>query len=146
MTLSTHFTLEELTFSDTAVRLGIDNNVTDGKVLGNLHVLAAGLEQIRAVLNAPLHINSGYRCLLLNGAVKGSINSAHMQGWAADFTCRLFGTPLEIVKEVVKERIKFDQCITEGAWVHVSFDPRMRNAVLTAHFDKYGNPTYTSGA
>jgi putative chitinase len=144
--MTPHFTLEELTFSDTAVRLGIDNNVPDAKVLGNLHVLAAGLEQVRAVLNAPLHINSGYRCLLLNGAVKGSINSAHMQGWAADFTCRLFGTPLEIVKEVVKAGIKFDQCITEGAWVHVSFNPRMRNLVMTAHFDKYGKATYTSGA
>ena len=144
--MTVHFSLEELTFSDTAVRLGIDNNVTDSNVLNNLHDLAVGLEQIRSLLNAPLHINSGYRCLRLNGAVKGSINSAHMQGWAADFTCRRFGTPLEIVKEVVKAGIKFDQCIQEGTWVHVSFDPRMRNAVLTAHFDKYGNPTYTSGA
>ncbi|CAB4171408.1 Peptidase M15A, C-terminal [uncultured Caudovirales phage] len=144
--MTPHFSLEELTFSDTAVRLGINNNVTDPTLLSNLHVLAAGLEQVRSVLNAPLHINSGYRCLLLNGAVKGSINSAHMQGWAADFTCRLFGTPLEIVKEVVKAGIKVDQIITEGTWVHVSFSPQMRNAVLTAHFDKYGNPTYTSGA
>jgi len=143
--MTVHFSIEELTFSDTAVRLGIGNNVTDDKVLGNLHVLAAGLEQVRAVLNAPLHINSGYRCLLLNGAVKGSINSAHMQGWAADFTCRLFGTPLEIMKEVVKAGIKFDQCITEGAWVHVSFDPRMRNLVMTATFNKFGTPTYSTG-
>ena len=143
--MTPHFSLEELTFSDTAVRLGINNNVTDPTLLSNLHVLAAGLEQVRAVLNAPLHINSGYRCLLLNGAVKGSINSAHMQGWAADFTCRLFGTPLEIVKEVVKAGIKVDQIITEGTWVHVSFDPRMRNAVLTAHFDKFGTPTYSTG-
>ena len=118
--MTPHFSLEELTFSDTAVRLGINNNVTDPTILSNLHELAVGLEQIRDLLNAPLHINSGYRCLLLNGAVKGSINSAHIQGWAADFTCRLFGTPLEIVKEVVKAGIKFDQCIQEGAWVHIS--------------------------
>jgi len=140
-----HFSLEELTFSDTAVRLGINNNVTDPTILSNLHELAVGLEQIRDLLNAPLHINSGYRCLLLNGAVKGSINSAHMQGWAADFTCRLFGTPLEIVKEVVKAGIKFDQCIQEGAWVHISFRPDMRNLVMTATFNKFGTPAYSTG-
>jgi len=143
--MTPHFSLEELTFSDTAVRLGINNNVTDPTILSNLHELAIGLEQIRNLLNAPLHINSGYRCLLLNGAVKGSINSAHMQGWAADFTCRLFGTPLEIVKEITKAGIKFDQCITEGAWVHVSFSPQMRNLVMTATFNKFGTPTYSTG-
>jgi len=140
-----HFSLEELTFSDTAVRLGINNNVTDPTLLSNLHELAVGLEQIRDLLNAPLHINSGYRCLLLNGAVKGSINSAHMQGWAADFTCRLFGTPLEIVKEVTKAGIKVDQIIQEGAWVHVSFNPQMRNLVMTATFNKFGTPAYSTG-
>ena len=143
--MTPHFSLEELTFSDTAVRLGINNNVTDPTLLSNLHDLAVGLEQIRNLLNAPLHINSGYRCLLLNGAVKGSINSAHMQGWAADFTCRLFGTPLEIVKEIVKEGIKVDQIIQEGAWVHVSFNPQMRNLVMTATFNKFGTPTYSTG-
>ena len=143
--MTPHFSLEELTFSDTAVRLGINNNVTDPTLLSNLHDLAVGLEQIRNLLNAPLHINSGYRCLLLNGAVKGSINSAHMQGWAADFTCRLFGTPLEIVKEIVKEGIKVDQIIQEGAWVHVSFNPQMRNLVMTATFNKFGTPAYSTG-
>ena len=146
MNLSPHFTLEELTFSDTAVRLGINNNAEDIIILANLHDLAAGLEQIRAALNAPLYINSGYRCLLLNGAVKGSITSAHMQGWAADFTCRLFGAPEEIVKEIVKAGIKFDQCIQEGTWVHVSFNPMLRGVVMTAHFDRFGNATYSQGA
>ena len=143
--MTPHFSLDELTFSDTAVRLGINNNVTDPTILSNLHELAVGLEQIRDLLNAPLHINSGYRCLLLNGAVKGSINSAHMQGWAADFTCRLFGTPLEIVKEVTKAGIKVDQIIQEGAWVHVSFSPQMRNLVMTATFNKFGTPAYSTG-
>ena len=143
--MTPHFSLEELTFSDTAVRLGINNNVTDPTLLCNLHSLAVGLEQIRDLLNAPLHINSGYRCLLLNGAVKGSINSAHMQGWAADFTCRNFGTPLEIVKEVTKAGIKVDQIIQEGAWVHVSFSPPMRNLVMTATFNKFGTPAYSTG-
>ena len=146
MQLSTHFTLEELTFSDTAVRLGIDNSVKDTNVLNNLHDLAAGLEQVREVLNAPLHINSGYRCLRLNGAVKGSITSAHMQGWAADFTCRGFGTPLECVQEIIRAGIKFDQCIQEGQWGHISFAPELRGRVLTAQFDSHGNVTYIQGA
>lgn len=142
--MTEHFTLEELTNSSTAQRLGINNTPPIGMV-ANLQVLAWGLEKIRALLGHPMHIDSGYRCPALNKAVGSKVSSAHVTGFAADFTCADYGTPLEIVKAIVDADIKFDQLIQEGTWVHVSFATAMRQEVLTAHFSQAGT-TYTRGA
>jgi hypothetical protein len=144
MRLTDNFTLDELTFSSTACRMCIDNTPPPA-VVERLKVLAAGLEKVRAQLDAPMHIDSGYRCPALNVAVKGAKDSAHLLGYAADFVCSKFGSPLEIVRKLKVSNIAFDQCIQEGAWVHISFDPRNRNEVLTAHFGP-GGPTYTKDA
>ena len=45
MRLTPHFTLEELTFSETATRLGIDNTPSI-EVKQNLEKLALGLENV----------------------------------------------------------------------------------------------------
>lgn len=145
MNLSPHFAIEELTFSSTAQRLGIDNTPTDS-VLKNLYRLASCLEVVRAILGGePLHIDSGYRSHELNRAVGGAKTSAHLDGIAADFTCPAFGTPAEIVKAIQGSDLGYDQMILEGTWVHISFDPRMRMEILTAHFGPLGT-TYTQGA
>ena len=133
MNLSEHFTLEELTFSQTATRKGI-NNVPSEAVVRNLKILATNLERVRAVLLYPLHISSGYRSYELNKAVGGSNKSAHMDGYAADFTSPSFGTPEAIVRTLQRHGIQCDQCIMEGTWVHISFAPEMRNQFLTATF------------
>jgi zinc D-Ala-D-Ala carboxypeptidase len=52
MNLSPHFTLEELTASQTAARLYLRNNAT-GRPLVNLGRLANFLEDVRAVLGVP---------------------------------------------------------------------------------------------
>ena len=144
MKLSEHFSLEEFEHSQTAINRGIDNTPPQD-VIANLVTLAERLEEIRALLKHPLHINSGYRCPDLNKAVNGSQTSAHMDGYAADFTCSEFGTPLDIVQTIVAAEIRFDQCIAEGTWCHISFDPRMRQRLMTAHFDVHGKTTYTAG-
>ena len=54
--LSDHFSLEELTYSDLAVRHGIDNN-PNGDFVVNLTRLAKLLERVRLLLNKPIHIN-----------------------------------------------------------------------------------------
>ena len=142
--MSIHFSMSELTASDTAVRLGIDNTPS-AEIVANLEVLAMGLEDIRDILGHPMRVSSGYRCPKLNTAVKGSKTSAHMDGFAADFTCPAFGTPLAVVKAIERSPVMFDQCIQEGTWVHISFDPRERRQVMTAHFGT-GGTTYTMGA
>ena len=142
--LSEHFTLEELTFSATAQRKQIDNK-PPADVLENMKRLAAGLEEVRAALgNKPMRINSGYRSPKLNRAVGGARLSAHMAGYAADFVCPDFGSPLKIVKALAATGIQFDQLIQEGTWVHISFAPEARRQLLTAHFGPNGT-SYTAG-
>ena len=139
--LTENFTLEELTFSQTATRKGINNEPSD-TVKANLQVLAQGLERIRAILLCPLHISSGYRSVELNKLIGGSGKSAHMDGFAADFTAPAFGNPEAIVRQLKRTGIKCDQVIMEQNWVHVSFAPAMRNQFLTATF-KNGVATYS---
>lgn len=143
MNLSENFTQEELTWSTTARRLGLDNTPPDD-ILANLTATAGGLEQVRALLgNHPIHIDSGYRCPELNKAVGGATNSAHMKGYAADFVCPDFGSPMDIVTALVASDIAFDKCIMEGTWVHISFDPQARRQAYKAYFGQNGT-TYTA--
>jgi zinc D-Ala-D-Ala carboxypeptidase len=131
MHLSAHFTLEEFTRSETALRKGLDNT-PDAETVANLIELANGMEKVRRLLDRPIHINSAYRGPKVNSSVGGSKNSAHMKGYAADFVCPGFGTPLEICKAIQGSGIEFDQLIHEfGSWTHISFDPQMRGQVLT---------------
>lgn len=143
MNLSAHFTLEELTHSEVAMRKGIDNT-PNAEVVANLTELAGVLERVRDLLGVSMHINSGYRSPKVNAAVGGSTVSAHMTGQAADFIAPAFGTPQEIAKEIESSDISFDQLIFEGTWVHLGIRGDMRRQVLTAHFDG-GKATYTQG-
>ena len=129
--LSEHFTLEEATFSDTAVRQGI-NNQPSAKQFANMTLAAEGMEKVRALLGKGIHVNSWLRLPELNVAVGGSKVSSHMDGWAIDFTCPAYGTPYDIAKALKESNIQIDQCIYEfGRWVHVSFAPEMRGQFLT---------------
>ncbi|WP_186247386.1 D-Ala-D-Ala carboxypeptidase family metallohydrolase [Burkholderia gladioli] len=147
MKLTDHFTLSELTQSETAARRRIDNTPSS-ETLVNLTRTAQLLEKVRAELgDKPVLISSGYRCDALNRAVGGATNSAHGQGLAADFICPGFGSPLDICKRLAAARIEFDQLIQEGTWVHIGLaaaGKKPRHQVLTAHFGP-GATRYTTG-
>lgn len=143
MNLTAHFTWDEAQFSSTALRLGIKNEIP-ATLSDNVFRAANGMEEVRALLGNPVHVDSWYRCPELNHAVGGSSSSDHLQGYAIDFTCPKFGTPLEICKAIEASNICFDQLIQEGNWVHISFDPKARRSTLTAHFAG-GKATYTKG-
>jgi len=129
--LSEHFTLEEGTASETATKMGI-NNQPDAKQLENMKIAAAGMEKIRALLGKPIKVNSWLRLPAVNVAVGGSAKSAHMDGWAIDFTCAGVGVPLEVAKKIAASDIAYDQMIHEyGRWVHISFEPALRKQQLT---------------
>jgi hypothetical protein len=129
MQLSEHFTLEEATHSDTAIRQGIDNQPSTVQ-LENMKVAAQKLEQLRAI-TGPLNINSWLRLPAVNVAVGGSKVSSHMDGWAIDVSCSKL-TPYQLCQEVKKSGMKFDQIIHEfGRWMHISFAPEMRQQELT---------------
>ena len=119
MNLTPHFTLEELTASETAARHGLDN--TPGPIAQqNLVRLANFLEEVRKVLGKPISINSAYRGPEVNAAVKGSKNSQHMVGCAADIKVPGM-TPDQVVRAIIASKLQYDQLIREfDAWTHVS--------------------------
>lgn len=124
MNLSENFTLEEMTFSQTAARRGIDNTPTP-EHFRNLRRLCALLEDVRDVCATPVRITSGYRCEELNRAVGGAKNSQHLTGCAADIKC--IGLPIEETMQIIIEAdLSYDQLIMEfadspsGGWVHIS--------------------------
>jgi hypothetical protein len=148
MKLSEHFTLEEATFSETAIRNRLTNIPSD-TVIQTMKQAATKMEVVRTVLgNLPIVVTSWYRSKQVNRLVGSSDTSAHPQGFAIDFKCPKFGSPLDIIKALVDAGVKFDQVIQEGGeygWVHISFDPRMRGQVLTAIFRKGQKTTYKVG-
>jgi len=143
MYLSAHFTLEEMTNSQTAVRKNI-NNTPDEQVVERLRMTCQQLEKVRDLLGQPIIVSSGYRSPELNAAIGGVSASAHCLGYAVDFICPVFGSPLQICNAIRAAQIKLDQCIQEGTWVHISFDPRYRNEYMTATFTASG-ASYTGG-
>jgi hypothetical protein len=145
MILSKSFTLEALTFSEIAERRGI-SNVPNDEQIANLTELAQSLERVRDLVGE-LHISSGFRSPKLNTVIGGSVNSAHTQGYAADFTASGFGSPLDVCKAIEGSGISYDQLILEGGlsgWTHFSIAPSMRREILTATFAS-GKVTYTDG-
>jgi uncharacterized protein YcbK (DUF882 family) len=119
MRLSTHFTLAEMTTSETAARRGLPNNPGPAE-LSNLRRMANLLEQIRAKIGGPIVITSGYRAPAVNAAVGGSPNSDHMQGRAAD--CHRPGlTMRQFAERIVASGVPFDNLILEfDSWVHIA--------------------------
>lgn len=136
--LSPNFTLEELTISQTASRLGLDNTPPP-EVLEHLKATALRLEAVRDFLKRPILISSGYRSQKVNAAVGGVANSAHCQGWAVDFIAPGFGDPFHVCQAIAASKIEFDQCIQEGTWTHLSFAPSMRRQCLTKTSDGYSS-------
>jgi hypothetical protein len=129
MNLSEHFSLDEATYSETAVRMHIDNQPSTVQ-LENMKHAAACLEPLREV-TGPLRINSWLRLPEVNVAVGGSKVSSHMDGWAIDISSTKM-TPIELCRKVEELDIKFDQMIHEfGRWMHISFAPEMRQQKLT---------------
>ena len=143
MNLSPHFSLAELVSSQVATRKGIDNAPAPA-IVANLTRLAALLEQVRALVGAPIAISSGYRSPALNRAVGGAANSAHVLGLAADIsTAKL--TPKALALLIRQSDIAFDQLIYEGTWVHIALSVgALRRQVLTAKFAG-GGVSYVAG-
>ena len=125
----TYFTYNELTKSQTAKRLAIDNT-PGAEVMANLKALVDNvLDPLRKAWGAPIIVTSGYRCTRLNQAVGGAKASQHTKGEAADIVT-LNDRP-EDNGRLLKLLIKlgnFDQVINEFPddkgqpnWIHVSW-------------------------
>lgn len=132
MQLSPHFSLAEMTRSNTAARLGLDNSPSK-TIIEVLKYTASQMELVRSVCGArPVTIFSGYRAPAVNKAVGGSATSDHKNALATDFMISGL-TIAQTVALIRKSDIKFDQLIDEfGSWVHIGFGTRMRGQILSA--------------
>jgi hypothetical protein len=128
MNLSKSFTLNELTKSQEATRLGIDNTPNEEHIL-NLKLLCENiLQPIRDYYGMPLSVSSGYRSAALCEAIGSSSKSQHTKGQAADF--EIFGVANKDLADFVVKNLDYDQCILEfwnenepnSGWVHCSFN------------------------
>ena len=156
MRLSKNFTLQELIYSSTALRLGIDNSPTKEGVL-KLTLLAASLLQpLRERLGA-LRVTSGYRSPQLSEAIGSSANSQHCRYEAVDmqFVKRGKMDNLLIYQALIDLDLDFDQCIlefgnstkeldpTHPAWIHLSWKVTdNRKQVLIAYKDENNKTKY----
>jgi len=140
MQLSKHFTLEELTRSDTAARLGIDNTPHAPEIAKLTKLCDLVLEPIRYRYNVPIYPSSGFRCLELNRKIGSSDKSQHIKGEAVDFEVK--GVPNMDVALWIKDNVEFDQLILEfykegdpnSGWVHCSHAGR-DNRGISLRFD-----------
>lgn len=126
------FTKSELTRSDTARTLKIDNIPTPEASAALDALMWNVLDPIRRMWGKPIIVNSGYRCPKLNAAIGGSATSQHMKGEAADITA---GDPTknkELFDMIAQSAIPFDQLIDEKnyRWIHVSYRPNGRRNIL----------------
>jgi hypothetical protein len=128
MNLSKSFTLNELTKSQEATRLGIDNTPNEEHI-ENLKILCEKiLQPIRDFYGMPVSVSSGYRSAALCEAVGSSSKSQHTKGQAADF--EIFGVANKDLADFVVKNLDYDQCILEfwnenepnSGWVHCSFN------------------------
>ena len=129
-----HFTMNELTRSSDAKRLGIDNTPNEVHKANLRALVEKILDPLREAWGAHIIVDSGYRCPRLNKIVNGSPTSQHLLGQAADIrTVR--DTPAEnrkLFQLIQQLKLPYDQLIDEYGynWIHVSYGPRNRRNIL----------------
>lgn len=139
MNLSEHFTLDQLTKSQTASRKGIKEQFNPSEeVIIELKELCYNVLERILLLFPNLSISSGYRSGALNSAIGGSNTSQHTKGQAADLQINN-GSNILIAKAVLSAGIVFDQMIIEFGtlekpdWIHLSYNKKHnRGQILRA--------------
>ena len=121
--LTPHFTFEELTTTNNADFLAF-NQKSAGIIREHIYKLALFAEQVRAILNVPMTITSGFRCPELNDSIGGSPTSQHTKAEAIDFIPGKGMTIDEAFDIIRHSKLVYGQLIKERSgnkqWVHVS--------------------------
>lgn len=120
-----YFTLHELTASAEARQNNIDNTPPPGVKVRLQNLIVHLLDPVREKWGAPITVNSGYRCPVLNKQVGGVPASQHVKGEAADITAGSPAQNNQLFKMIIDSGIEFDQLIDEKGyrWLHVSYSP-----------------------
>jgi len=148
MKLSKNFSLAELCKSQTATRMGLDNNPSEDEQ-ENLRLLCERvLQPIRDHFNHVVTISSGYRNEILSQKIGSSSKSQHCKGEAADF--EIFGTSNKELADWINENLDYDQLILEywkkedpnSGWVHCSYNVNVNRKQYLKAYKKNGRTKY----
>ena len=128
MNLSRNFALSELIKSDTAIRMGINNNPS-AEQIEKLKALCENILQPVRDHYGRVKVTSCFRSIDLCLAIKSSANSQHAKAEAADFEC--IGVDNAELADWIYKNLDFDQfileCYTPGepnsGWIHCSYVP-----------------------
>lgn len=125
--MAKYFTLNELTYSSTAIKKGIKNQ-PDIPTVERLNYLMEILDQFRKEWGSAIRVTSGFRCKALNKAVGGVSTSNHLYGTAADLqpVKGKLKDFFQFVKKVCEEMgLEWDEIIYEKSgkteWLHFAF-------------------------
>lgn len=127
MEISEHISYKEAIRSNTAKRLGIDNNPGDYEVTNMVGLALNIFEPLRKWVGGPIKITSMYRCEELNLAIGGSKRSQHIEGRALDLDDTFGYKTNSEMFHYIKQNLNFDQLIWEFGddnnpdWIHVSY-------------------------
>jgi zinc D-Ala-D-Ala carboxypeptidase len=127
--LSKNFTLGELSYSMTARKKGIPNDLTIKQVDRMGEFVQKLLQPVRDDLGL-IEVTSGFRSPELNSVIGGAKESAHMLAYASDnhFKEVSFLQVMQFFKK--QDKLKFDQVILEYGsrdedqnddWVHIGY-------------------------
>lgn len=126
--LSRNFSLYELVASGTAKANHLANTPDEKDVAKLKRLCTDILQPVRDHFGKPVRVNSGYRSLALNTAIKGAKTSQHMKCEAADY--EIDGMSNRELAHWVADNLQFDQVILEfhnnpqdpnSGWVHTSY-------------------------
>jgi uncharacterized protein YcbK (DUF882 family) len=130
MKITEHFSLAEFERSQAASRAGISNRVPT-ELLPNARRTLEMMQRIRDYLSTlagrdvPIHLTSGYRCLVVNRMIGSRDTSDHVQALSCDWEAPSFGEP-DVIAAVLAPQVGalgIGQLILEyppDGWVHTS--------------------------
>ena len=151
MKLTDNFSLAEMTKSDTALRLDMDNTPGPEEIDNMTRLCECVLQPVRNHFGKGVKVNSGFRHPNVNAKVGGSKTSDHCKGMAADI--EIPGVANADLAKWIVDNLEFRQVILEfytpgvpdSGWVHVSYNSSdNKKQVLTAT-KKEGKTVYLNG-
>ena len=147
MNLTRNFTLSELIKSDTAIRMGINNNPS-AEQIEKLKALCENILQPIRDHFGRVKVTSCFRSVELCLAINSSANSQHAKAEAADFEC--VGVDTAELADWIKRELPYDQLILEfytpgepnSGWIHCSWIPEGRRASFLHAYKSEGKTKY----
>lgn len=131
--ISKNITYKEAIHSNTAKRLGIDNEPSHEQIANMMTIATMIFQPLRSWVGGPIKITSFFRSPKLNKAIGGSKTSQHCSGQAMDIDDVYGHKSNAEMFMYIKENLDFDQLIWEfgndenPSWIHVSYVDAQEN-------------------